>query len=59
MKETRMDYTWTIPMTVQNIMLEHMQEQGMSRKGANDALMGIARQMQSWGFYATDIDRGK
>ena len=51
---TRLDYTGVIPMTVQNIMLEHMQEQGMSRKGANDALIGIASEMRSWGFEVKD-----
>lgn len=55
---TRLDYTGVIPMTVQNIMLEHMQEQGMSRNGAKDALIGIAAEMQSWGFEVKDREAG-
>lgn len=54
---TRLDYTSVIPMTVQNIMLEHMQEQGMSRKGASDALIGMASEMRSWGFEVKDREQ--
>ena len=33
MQITLLDYCDTIPITVQNIMLEHMQEQGHVQKG--------------------------
>lgn len=46
---TRLDHCDTIPMTVQNIMLEHMREQGMSQKGANDALADdLENAAQEW-----------
>lgn len=51
---SRLDYCDVLPMTVQNIMLEHMQEQGLSHKGANDALIGIAQEMNRWDYCATD-----
>ena len=51
---TRMDYTKTLPITVQNIMLEHMQRVGLSLEKANDALVGIASEMRQWDFHATD-----
>ena len=51
---TRMELTHVVPMTVQNIMLEHMEASGLSRKAATSALIGIALEMQKWDFVATD-----
>ena len=54
MPETRMDYTGIIPMTVQNIMLEHMEVHGMPKAKAIKALIGIAQEMRQWDYYATN-----
>ena len=50
---TRIDYTDIVPMTVQNIMLEHMEECGLSKTMANKAVIGIAREMSKWGYCTT------
>jgi hypothetical protein len=47
---TRIDYTDVIPMTVQNIMLEHMEACRLSRDARNAALIGIAREMEQYGY---------
>lgn len=52
MPGTRIDYTHVLPMTVQNIMLEHMQRCGLSMPKSNEALIGIAREMNKWDYEA-------
>ncbi len=51
---SRLDYTHILPMTVQNIMLEHMEKNGMAPQVARQTLIGIAGEMSTWAFYATD-----
>ena len=50
MKMTRLDFCDTIPITVQNIIIERMKERGVSRSDASRAVIEIASEMCSWGF---------
>lgn len=44
--------THILPMTVQNIMLEHMERHGMAPQTARKALIGIAVEMSAWDYTA-------
>ena len=54
---TRLDYTNILPMTVQNIMLEHMEKHGMAPQVARKTLIGIAVEMNAWDYCATNKDQ--
>lgn len=55
---TRIDFLHVLPMTVQNIMLEHMEKNGMAPQAARRALIGMAVEMSDCGFYAAYKPKG-
>lgn len=51
---TRLDFCDVIPMTVQNIILEHLEAARVPRRRRDETLIGIASEMKAFGFEVVD-----